>query len=302
MSSVDLHYTASSEDRANVEVCQVGAGVTLDPEPSQTPPCCVELQPEPATTDEPLPLGVTVLRIVLEPEPKPMSDQMHEPTAMHTTVDETVEHEDTKEALPTVPLLREAICELSVCPELSACLGLPVCPVMTMKVCNELFVCPELSVTPVVPLSEALPMLGVTIWCVSAAYTIPETPDCHELPPSLPLPPPLMSSLQSSALLLLHPASPSALPQLAICGADSLRVCQFPASPWSEDLLSPLPASEIRTTLQPADTSAPPWLTPLSSPQLSISLPALPGSLVPPALPWPIVIHLPPLALSGSPI
>lgn len=143
--------------------------------------------------------------------------------------------------------------ELSVCPELSTRLELPVCsimtmevsfelfvslelsvcPVTTMEVGSELFVHPELSVIPVmttevIPLSSTLPVLVVTNWCVWAAYTFLEDPVCHDIPPSLPLPPPLLCPLSFSVPLPLHPAGPSAHPQPSICVVGSLWVCQSP--------------------------------------------------------------------------
>ncbi|KAL0154755.1 hypothetical protein M9458_049018, partial [Cirrhinus mrigala] len=53
----------------------------------------------------------------------------------------------------------------SVCPNLSACIT------TTMEV---------------VPLLLVLPVLGVALWCVWAAHTIPRPPEHPELPPSLP--------------------------------------------------------------------------------------------------------------------
>ncbi len=107
--------------------------------------------------------------------------------------------------------------------------------------------------TEVIPLSAMLPVLGVAIWCVWPVYTIPETPDCYDFPPSLPLPPPLLCPLSSSALLPLHPASPSAYPQPSICGLESLRPCQSPAQARSEDPHSLPPTSETRTPPRPVD-------------------------------------------------
>ncbi|KAL0158811.1 hypothetical protein M9458_046887, partial [Cirrhinus mrigala] len=94
--------------------------------------------------------------------------------------------------------------------------------------------------------------------------------DCHEHPPSLPLPPHLKSSLLCTASLPLHSANPSAHPQLPIC-------------------------SESQTPPQPDDPSAPPWLTAPSSPPWPVSPLAPPGSLLPPSLPWSAVDHLLPL-------
>ncbi len=119
------------------------------------------------------------------------------------------------------------------------------------------------------------------------AYTIPESPDCHDFLPSLPLPPPLMGCLPFSAPL--HPESPSAPLQLYICGVDSLWDCQYPAPPWSEDPQSPPPISETWTPPLPVDPAAPPWLLAPSSPPWPISTSALLGSLVPPDLPWSVI-------------
>lgn len=98
-------------------------------------------------------------------------------------------------------MVKEAIFELSICPELSVCPikimevvpeqsiypEMSVCPMSTVEVLPELYIYPELSVCPyttmeVVPLSLVLPVLGVAIWCVWASNTIP---DYSELPPSL---------------------------------------------------------------------------------------------------------------------
>ncbi|KAL0169254.1 hypothetical protein M9458_033850, partial [Cirrhinus mrigala] len=95
----------------------------------------------------------------------------------------------------------------------------------------------------------------------------------EEIPPNLPLPPPLINLFPASTPILLDPISPSAHPQRWA------RRCL-------EDPSTPPPASEAQTPPQSCDPAAPPWL-PAPSP------PAPPGSLVPPALPW-SVIPLPP--------
>ncbi len=103
-------------------LCRVGAGFmqfihyhwTTPPAPLQTQspakhhPRCVEHQPEPTadgepkpvTTDKPSPLGATELRIVPEPEPHAMSDQVREPAMKPATEDDTVESEGAEE-IPT---------------------------------------------------------------------------------------------------------------------------------------------------------------------------------------------------------
>ncbi len=160
----------------------------------------------------------------------------------------------------------------------------------------------------VIPLFNALPVLGVAIWFVWAAYTIPETPDRHELPPSLPLPPPLMSSLPTlPCCCCILP-----VPQLIISFTSVERVAswsswseleQSPAPPWSEDPQSPPQTTETQTPPLPVDPLALPWILAPSS---------LPGSLIPPAMPW-SVVDLPspppaspqpsvPLAQLGSPL
>ncbi len=106
-------------------------------------------------------------------------------------------------------------------------------------------------ITKVIPLSITLPVLGVAILWVTCI--------CHPWNPWLswfPTPPPLLCALSSSALLPLHPASPSAYPQPSICGLESLRPCQSPAQARLEDPQSPPPTSETQTT----PPRAPPWL------------------------------------------
>lgn len=68
---------------------------TLDPEPSQPSPHCVECQPKPAVTDEPSP-RVAELRMTPEPDPHRSSDQVQELETMHKMVDDTVEIEDAE--------------------------------------------------------------------------------------------------------------------------------------------------------------------------------------------------------------
>lgn len=58
-------------------------------------------------------------------------------------------------------MAKEAIYELPAFPELSACIGLPVYPVMNMEV---------------IPLSEALPLMGVAILCVWATHITTASP------------------------------------------------------------------------------------------------------------------------------
>lgn len=67
---------------------------------------------------------------------------------------------------------------------------------------SDLPVCPELSANLVVPLSDTLPVMGVTMWCVWAAHTNPESPEAQKCPPTLPLLPPLLLSFVS---LFAHP-------------------------------------------------------------------------------------------------
>lgn len=69
----------------------------------------------------------------------------------------------------------DAVYELPAYPELSACLGFPVCPITTTEVCNELSVCP-VTTTEVVPLSEVLPLMEVAILCVWAKHTTTVSP------------------------------------------------------------------------------------------------------------------------------
>ncbi len=140
--------------------------------------------------------------------------------------------------------------------------------------------------TEVVPLSLALTVLEVALWCVWAAHTVPKLLEHPELPPSLPLPPPLH---QSSPSPPLSSVSPSAHPQPTICAVGLPRVCQSPSTSWLEYPLSPPPTYESRTPPRPFDPAAPPWLLAPSSPPWPVSPPAPPGSLVPPAPPWSVV-------------
>ncbi|KAL0173220.1 hypothetical protein M9458_033531, partial [Cirrhinus mrigala] len=89
----------------------------------------------------------------------------------------------------------------------------------------------------VVSLSLALPMLGMALWCVWAAHTIPKPLDHPELPPSLPLSPPLHHFY--------------AHPQPTICAVGLPRVCQSPLASWLEDPLFPPPSSESWTPPRP---------------------------------------------------
>ncbi|KAL0170438.1 hypothetical protein M9458_035034, partial [Cirrhinus mrigala] len=126
-----------------------------------------------------------------------------------------------------------------------------------------------------------LPVLGIVIWCVWAAHTIPESPHAHKFPLSHSFLPPLL------------PVSPSAHPQLTICAVGSPQVCQSPLPLWLEDLLSPPLASESWTLPRPVDPTAPPWLLAPSSPPEPVSPPAPPGSIVPLAPPWSVINHMP---------
>ncbi|KAL0172967.1 hypothetical protein M9458_033278 [Cirrhinus mrigala] len=117
---------------------------TLDPEPSPASPRFTDGEPETSATNEPLPSGVTVLRIAPEPE-LITSDQLREPASSYVTVEVTVdpahctstEGEQTQDSedfnynediyadmpppiLPSSELSIDP--EPSVCPDLSACL------------------------------------------------------------------------------------------------------------------------------------------------------------------------------------
>ncbi|KAL0170155.1 hypothetical protein M9458_034751, partial [Cirrhinus mrigala] len=114
-------------------------------------------EPKPSVTDEPLPRGVTELRIAPESEPV-TSDQVREPATSLVREEFTVEHEDAEEGPahctsaegelkldlgqmdlinfnediyadmpPLIPPSSELSIdpEPSVCPDLSACLDLP---------------------------------------------------------------------------------------------------------------------------------------------------------------------------------
>ncbi len=97
----------------------------------------------------------------------------------------------------------------------------------------------------------------------------PELLTWENIPPNLPLPPPLIDLFPSATLWLLDPVSLSAHPQLTVCGVGSPRVCPSPA-PLASSLEDPstlLPASEAQTPPQFCDPVAPQWL-PASSRRL----------------------------------
>ncbi|KAL0180931.1 hypothetical protein M9458_023337, partial [Cirrhinus mrigala] len=173
----------------------------------------------------------------------------------------------------------------------------------------------------VVPLFSTLPVMGVAIWCVWAAHTVPEPFDCFELPSTFSLLPPLIitaaSALPSSAPLPLLPVSPSVHPQPTICLLGSLLLapssppCRAPSSlwlclgsffplppPWSS--VAPAQPRPFRNLTSTLELSAPPWPSGSSaSPWLFVS-PSLPRASPPPALP-PSVIHLDPSSTMASP-
>ncbi|KAL0177683.1 hypothetical protein M9458_026577, partial [Cirrhinus mrigala] len=90
----------------------------------------------------------------------------------------------------------------------------------------------------------------------------PELLTWENIPPNLPLLPPLIDLFPSSAPSPLDPISPSARPQFTIGCLGSLQVCPSPA-PLAlslEDPSTPPPASEAQTPPQFCDPVAPPWL------------------------------------------
>ncbi len=122
-----------------------------------------------------------------------------------------------------------------------------------------------------------------------------ELSNWQDIPPNLPLPPPLIDLFPFSMPSSLDFISLSAHPQLTICGVGSPLVCPSPA-PLALSLEDPstLPlASEAQTPPRSYDPASLPWLPAPSSPPMPASPPAPPGSLVPPAPPW-SVISLPP--------
>ncbi|KAI2655926.1 ATPase MORC2 [Labeo rohita] len=132
----------------------------------------------------------------------------------------------------------------------------------------------------------------------------PELLNWENIPPNFPLLRPLIDLFSSSTPSLLDSVSPSAHPQLTICGIGSPLVCPSSA-PVVSSLEDPpaLPlvseAQTPQTPLQSCNPAAPPWLPAPSSPPEPISPPAhqstnLLGSLVPPAPPWSVVPLHPP--------
>ncbi|KAL0203315.1 hypothetical protein M9458_001333 [Cirrhinus mrigala] len=119
----------------------------------------------------------------------------------------------------------------------------------------------------------------------------PERLTWENIPPNLLLPPPLIDLFPSSTPSPLDPVSPSAHPQLTICGVGSPLVYPTPA-PLAlslEDPPTPSPASEAQTLPQFCDPTAPPWLPGPLSPPETVSPPAPPGSLIPPRPLWSVV-------------
>ncbi|KAL0164042.1 hypothetical protein M9458_039795, partial [Cirrhinus mrigala] len=200
-------------------------------------------KPEPATTNEPEPNG-TELRIASEPEPQVTSDQVREPVSEHALVDNARERESLEES-PThctigegeiqldsgdlidcdmdiyvdMPVLLLPSSELPACPELSVCPGLSACPEMTREV---------------IPLSAALPVLGIAVWCVWVAHTIPEPSTCPDFPPTLPLLPPPCCFSSTTAASCWPLCSPSAC---HLCGGIATGLPDpLSPSPW---LLAP---------------------------------------------------------------
>ncbi|KAL0164047.1 hypothetical protein M9458_039800, partial [Cirrhinus mrigala] len=267
---------------------------TPDPEASPPSPCCTEPKPKPTVDGEPMPASIngpsprraTELEIVPEPESLGASDQVCEPATALATREITVDSEST-EGVSTHGTMAEG--ELSsvdfvytvLPPSSSIFPELSVCPVSTKEAIYELSICPEPSAcmtmtTQVFLKSLALQVLRVALWCVWAAHTFSNSPYHSELLLSLPLPPPLH---QSSPLPPLSLGSSSAYPQPTICVVGSSH-----ALPVSTDIVA---------GGWPVDPAAP-WLLAPSSPPWPVSPPAPLGSLVPSASPWSVVDYLAP--------
>ncbi len=120
-----------------------------------------------------------------------------------------------------------------------------------------------------------------------ASHIVLKPHEHPELPPSLPLPPPLY---QSSPSPLLYPGSPSPHPQLTIFVVGSPWVCQSPSASWLED---------PQTPPRPVDPAAPPWFLAPSSPLWPVSPPAPLSLWLCQAPPWSSVTLAPPRP-SGS--
>ncbi len=198
----------------------------VDPEPSPSPPCCAEQQPEPtadgepdpAATDEPSPSGVTVLRIAPELEPDLTSDQVQELATERVPVDEVRECEDLEESLAHCTTTEgEQILDsedfIYSNSDLYADMPILLPPSSELPVCPEMSVCP-VTTTEVVPLSAVLPVLGVAIWCVWAAWAAwAENPSAHKFTSTLPLLPPPVTHSPPSV-------------QWDHCGSASLHWCR----------------------------------------------------------------------------
>ncbi len=181
-----------------LENVQPRSRTLLDPEPSPTSPRCMEQQPETTADGEPSSARATEPRIAPEPEPD-LSDQVREQRWIMQRrgegLEESPAHCTTTEGecpQDSEDLLNFDLDLYSDMPCLLPSSEPPICP--ELSICPQLSACPE-ATTEVVPLSLALPVLGVTIWCVWAAHTVLENPGAHKFPPTLPLlPPPVISA------------------------------------------------------------------------------------------------------------
>ncbi len=210
------------------------------PEPSTPSPRSAEYKPEPTANGEPdpsetnelSPIGLTMRRISLEPEPHVTSVQVREPATELATGDNSVYSESAEGGFDH--------CNMADC-QLKLDLGLLDVKQDLKDFNTDIYadmppLLPPLLALNYLPWTVPVPMpwnsprgrsyfcrapsVGSHIvMCVWAAHTILEPSTCLYFPPSLPLPPPLHQSLPP-----LSPGSPSAHPQPTICAVGSPRV------------------------------------------------------------------------------
>ncbi len=187
----------SCKSALNVDIADDDTSPTSDPEPSPQSPHSMEPKPEPTAdrepeldaTNEPSPERATELTITPEPEPV-TSDQVREPATEHTMVDDAKEHEGLEES-PAHCTTAEGELQLNSVDLIDSVLDLYADMPTLLPPTYEQSVYPELSTCPaatmeVIPLSAELPVLGIAIWCVWAAHTIPDNPGAHKFPPTHP--------------------------------------------------------------------------------------------------------------------
>ncbi|KAL0188523.1 hypothetical protein M9458_015622, partial [Cirrhinus mrigala] len=223
--------------------------MAASPKPSQLPPCGTEL-PETTADGEPEPATV------IEPSPSGATELMIAPEPQ---VSDLVQKPAAKVTVEAAVEIMEAMESPTHC---------------TTAEGEQ-----ELGLGDLIDFHAEIPILLCS----------PELLNWENIPPNLPLPPPLIDLFPSSTPSPLDPVSPSAHPQLTICSVGST-----PLASSLEDSLTAPPASEAQTLPWSCNPAAPPWLPAPSFPPEPVSPPAPPGSLIPPAPPWSLVPLPPP--------